>query len=57
MLMASFKINEKARTICENGKLNIMLQVAKIDTSKRNNFLTSISKSSLFTLCNGKKKV
>ena len=57
MLMAYFKINEKARTICENGKLNIMLQVAKIDTSKRNNFLTSISKSNLFTLCNGKKKV
>ena len=33
-----------------------MLQVARIDISKRKNFLASISKSNLFALCDGKKE-
>ena len=56
MLMAAFKINQKAKTRRKNKKLKTMLQVARIDISKRKNFLASISKSNLFTLCNGKKE-
>ena len=55
-LMAAFKINQKAKTIHKNKKLKMMLQVARIDISKRKNFLASISKSNLFALCNGKKE-
>ena len=54
MLMRAFKINQKAKTIRKNKKLKMMLQVAKIDISKRKNFLASIFKSNLFALCNGK---
>ena len=56
MLMAAFKINQKAKNICKNKKLKIMPQVARIDISKRKNFLASISKSNLFALYNGKKE-
>ena len=56
MLMAAFKINQKAKTIPKSEKLNMMLQAARIDISKRKNFLASISKSNLFALCNGKKE-
>ena len=52
MLMAAFKIKQKAKNICKNKKLKIMLQVARIDISKRKNFLASISKSNFFALWN-----
>ena len=45
MLMAASKINQKAKTIRKNKKLKMMLRVARIDISKRKNFLASISKS------------
>ena len=56
MLMAAFKIKQKAKNICKNKKLKIMPQVARIDISKRKNLLASISKSNLFALYNGKKE-
>ena len=56
ILMAAFKINQKAKTRGKNKKLKMMLQVARIDISKRKNVLASISKSNLFALCNGKKE-
>ena len=55
MLMAAFKINQKAKTIRKNKKLKMMLQVARIDIRKRKGFLASIFKSNLFALCNGGK--
>ena len=55
MLMVAFKINQKAKTRHKNEKLKMMLQVARIDIGKRKNFLTSISESNLFALCNEKK--
>ena len=56
MLMAAFKINQKAKAIRKSKTLKMMLQVARIDISKRKNFLASISKPNLFALCNGKKE-
>ena len=56
MLMAAFKINQKAKTACKNKKMKMMLQVARIDISTRKNFLASISKSDLFALYNRKKE-
>ena len=56
MLMVAFKINQKAKTIRKNKKLEMIPQAARIDISKRNYFLASISKSNLFALCNGKKE-
>ena len=44
ILMAAFKINQKAKTRGKNKKLKMMLQVARIDISKRKNVLASISK-------------
>ena len=52
MLMAAFKINQKAKTIRKNKKLKMMLQVARIDIRKRKSFLASIFKSNHFALCN-----
>ena len=37
-LMAAFKINQKAKTTRKNKKLKMMLQVARIDISKRKIF-------------------
>ena len=56
MLMAAVKIKQKAKTIRKNKKLKMMLQVARIDISKRKNFFVSIFKSNLFALYNGKKE-
>ena len=56
MLVAVFKINQKAKTRRENIKLKRMLQVVRIEIIKRKKFLASISKSNHFVLCNGKKE-
>ena len=56
MLMADFKINQKAKTVYKNKKMKMMLQVARIDISTRKNFLASISTSDLLALYNEKKE-
>ena len=54
--MAAVKIKQKAKTIRKNKKLKMMLQVARIDISKRKNFFVSIFKSNLSLYIMGKKK-